>query len=83
MCQNRSLVTNKPLWWRILIIGEVIFKTQHSKNEDYGIQSHYFMANRWGSNENRDRLYFLDPKLLQMVSAAMKLKDTCALEEKL
>ena len=26
---------------------------------------------------------FLDPKLLQMVTAAMKLKDTCALEEKL
>ena len=31
-------------------------KTQHSKNEDHGIRSHHFMANRWG---NRDRLYFL------------------------
>ena len=31
-------------------------KTQHSKNEDHGIQSHHFMANRWGNNE---RLYFL------------------------
>ena len=28
---------------------------QHSKN---GIQSHYFMANRWGNNGNSDRLYF-------------------------
>ena len=26
---------------------------------DYGIQSHHFMANRWGINENSDRLYFL------------------------
>ena len=34
-------------------------KTQHSKNEDHGIQSHPFMANRWGHNENSDRLYFL------------------------
>ena len=32
---------------------------QHSKNEDNGIRSHHFMANRWGNNENRDRLYFL------------------------
>ena len=31
---------------------------QHSKNEDHGIQSHHFMLNRWGKNENRDRLYF-------------------------
>ena len=28
------------------------------KNEDHGIQSHHFMANRWGNNENSDRLYF-------------------------
>ena len=31
-------------------------KTQHSENEDHGIRSHHFMANRWG---NSDRLYFL------------------------
>ena len=35
------------------------FKTQHSKNKDHGIQSHHFMANRWGNNGNNDRLYFL------------------------
>ena len=34
-------------------------KTQHSKNEDHGIQSHHFMANRWGKNGNSDRFYFL------------------------
>ena len=34
-------------------------KTQHSKNEDHGIWSHHFMANRWGNNRNIDRLYFL------------------------
>ena len=35
------------------------FKTQHLKNEDHGIQSHHFMANRWGNNGNSDRLNFL------------------------
>ena len=32
-------------------------KTQHSKNY-HGIQSHHFMANRWGNNGNSERLYF-------------------------
>ena len=32
-------------------------KTQHSKNEDYGIQSHHSMANRWRNNGNSDRLF--------------------------
>ena len=30
------------------------------KNEDHGIQSHHFMANRWGNHGNSDRLYFLE-----------------------
>ena len=33
-------------------------KTQHSKNEDDGIWSHHFMANRWGNNRNSDRIDF-------------------------
>ena len=32
---------------------------------------------------NSDRLFSGVPKSLQMVTAAMKLKDTCPLEEKL
>ena len=34
-------------------------KTQHSKNEDHGIQFHHFMADRWKNNGNSERLYFL------------------------
>ena len=42
------------------------------------------MANRWGNNGNTDGLYFLGlQKSLQMVTADMKLKDACSLEEKL
>ena len=33
--------------------------TQHSKSEDYGIQSNYTIANRWGKSGNSDRFYFL------------------------
>ena len=33
-------------------------KTQHSENEDHGIQSHHFMGNRWGNSGNSVRLYF-------------------------
>ena len=57
---------------------------QHSENEDHGIRSHHFMGNRWGNSGNRVRLYFLGaPKSLQMVIAAMKLKDAYSLEGKL
>ena len=41
------------------------------------------MANRWGNSGNSERLFFWAPKSLQMVTAAMKLKEACSLEEKL
>ena len=43
------------------------------------------MANRWGNSGNSDRLYLGGgaPKSLQMVTAAMELKDSYSLEEKL
>ena len=41
------------------------------------------MANRRGNNGNGEELFLGAPKSLQMLTAAMKLKDTCSLEEKL
>ena len=38
--------------------GKSWLKTQHSQNKDHGIQSHHFMANRWGKSGNSDRFYF-------------------------
>jgi len=41
------------------------------------------MANRWENSGNSDRFFFTwAPKSLQMVTAAMKLKDASSLEEK-
>ena len=55
-----------------------IHKTNH------GIWSHHVMGNRWGNSGNSVRLYFGGvPKSLQMVTAAMKLKDAYSLQGKL
>ena len=40
----------------------------------------HFMGHRWGNSGNSGRLFFWDPKSLQMVTAAMKLKDAYSLE---
>ena len=32
--------------------GKTWLKAQHSENEDHGIWSHHFMANRWGNSGN-------------------------------
>ena len=56
----------------------------NSENEDHGIWSHHFMGNRRGNSGNSVRLYFWEaPKSLQVVIAAMKLKDTYSSEGKL
>ena len=38
--------------------GKSWLKAQHSENEDHGIWSHHFMANRWGNSGNSERLHF-------------------------
>ena len=59
-------------------------KAQHSENEDHGIWSHHFMANRWRNTWKQwQTLFFWAPKSLQMVTAAMKLKDAYSLARKL
>ena len=56
----------------------------NTENEDHGSWSQHFMGNRWGNSGNSVRRYFFGlQKSLQMVTAAMKLKDAYSLEEKL
>ena len=38
-------------------------KLNIQKNKDHGIQSHHFMANRWGNNGSSVRLYFGGSKI--------------------
>ena len=56
-------------------------KAQHLDNEDHAIQSHHFTGYRWG--KQCQTLFLGASKSLQMVTAAMKLKDTYSLEGKL
>ena len=59
-------------------------KLNIQKNEAHGIWPHHFMANRWGNNGKSDRLYYFGAlNSLQMVTADMKLKGACSLEENL
>ena len=45
--------------------------------------AHHFMANWWGNSGKCQILVFWAPKSLQMVTAAVKLKDAYSLEGKL
>ena len=63
---------------------KVGLKLNIQKTKITGIQSHHFMVNRWGNSGSRVRLcFFWAPKSLQMMIAAMKLKDAYSLEGKL
>ena len=53
---------------------------QKSMNMASGPISSWQMGKKW---KQWQTLFFWAPKSLQMVTAAMKLKDTCSLEEKL
>ena len=57
-----------------------IQKTKH------GVWSYRFMTNRWETMKTVTYFIFFGgraPKSLQMLAAAMKLKDACSLDEKL
>ena len=75
----------KSLLMKVKVESEKVgLKLNIQKNEDHGIWSHHFMGNRWGNSGNSVRLYFfLAPKSLHMVTAAMRLKDAYSLERKL
>ena len=58
-------------------------KTQYSKKEDPGIWSHYFMSNREQQWKLWQTFFVWALKSQQMVTAAIKFRDPCFLEEKL
>ena len=47
----------------LMKVKEESEKGQHSENEDHGLWSHHFMANRWGNSGNSVRLYFGGSKI--------------------
>ena len=74
----------KSLLMKVKVDSEKVGLSSTFRNEDHGIWSHHFMGNGGGNSGNSVRLYFGGaPKSLQMVIAAMKLKDAYSLEGKL
>ena len=74
----------KSLLMKVKEESEKVGLKLNIQKTNHGVWSHHFMGNRWGNNGNCVRLFFfLAPKSLQMVTAAMKLKDAYSLEEKL
>jgi len=75
----------KSLWMKVKEeSGKIGLKIQHSKNSDHGIWSHPFMQIYGERMETVTDFTFGEaPKSLQMVTAPLKLKDVCCLEEKL
>ena len=59
MLSRKQRGTKAPLDESETVEWKSWLKTEHLKNEDHGIWSHHFMANRWGKNGNGERLYFL------------------------
>ena len=72
-----TLDKNERGEWKIWL------KTQHSKNEDWHLVPSLHGQIDGETVETVTDFIFWTLKSLQMVTVAMKLKDTCSLEEKL
>ena len=59
-----------------------MLKTQHSENEDHGIWSHHFMANRWGTVEAVSDFIFLGSKITADGDCSHEIKRRLLLARK-
>ena len=57
-------------------------KPNIQKNEDHGIWSHHFMANRWGNNGNMTDFIFLGSKITADGDCSHKIKRSLLLGRK-
>ena len=74
----------KSLLMKVKEESEKVGLKLNIQKSNHGIRSHHFIGNRLGNSGNSIRLLFWGaPKSLQMVIAAVKLKDAYSLEGKL
>ena len=77
--------TGSWLWlrsWTPYCQSQTWLKAQHSENEDHGIWSYHFMANRWGNNGNSGRLYFGGSKISADDDCSQEIKRQLLLGRK-
>ena len=58
-------------------------KIQHSENQDHGIWSHHFMADRWGNSGIVSDFILGGSKITADGDCNHEIKIACSLEEKL
>ena len=73
----------KSLLMKVKEESEKVSLKQHSGNKDRGLWSHHFMGNGWETVEIVSDFIWGAPKSLQMVIAAMKLKEAYSFGGKL
>ena len=71
----------KSLLMKVKESEKAALKLNIQKTKIMASWSHHFMGNRWEQWKQCQTLLFWTPKSLQMLSAAMKLKDAYSLEE--
>ena len=54
--------------------GKSWLKMQHSRNEEHGIQSHHFMANKWGKIETVADFIFLGSIITVAIDCSHEIK---------
>ena len=61
---------------------KAVLKLNIQKNKGDGIQSHHFMANRWGKSRSSDRFYFLGLKITADGNCSHEIKKRLLLGRK-
>ena len=70
----------KSLLMKVKVEWKSWLKAQHSENEDHGIWSHHFMANRWGNNGNRAVFILVGSKITADGDCSHEIKRSLLLE---
>ena len=74
--------TKEPLDENEIVERKNWLKTQHSENEEHGLQSHHFMENRGGNNGKSDRFIFLGSKTTAVGDSSHEIKRCLLLGRK-
>ena len=79
---SHTMATNSPDVFLQNTDYQSWLKAQLSENEDHGIWSHHFTANRWGNSGNSVRLYFFGSEITADSDRSHEIKRRLLLGKK-
>ena len=65
------------------LVEFIWLKAQHSENEDHGIRSHHFMADRWGNSGNMSDFIWGGSKITADGDCSLEIKRRLLLGRKI